>query len=681
MRRHWPVLLVSLLTAAWSAAAAVEAALAPLAPALCGGGWLPWSCLPLPMLWRIGLGVLLACLLGGGWLLAGRARLGPPAGRALATGAAVALLALAAGIAVEPLAACVLVLALLEAGARRRHQLPPPPLEGRELVAALPDAFLTFGEDGLVRWANAAARRLLGDELIGRRVDRYFPLLREFDRLAHVIADRRPLQCMAKHESSRDVPVEITIGATAQEGLCALRATDMSERHERQAELERLALHDALTGLPNRMLLHDRIEQALRQAERAGQSFAVMLLDLDRFKQVNDTLGHHVGDLLLQQVGPRLARPLRASDTLARIGGDEFAVVLPPPVDPAVACEIAGRLVEQLAEPFAIEGMRLEIGVSIGVALHPRHGPDAQALLEQADAAMYRAKRERLGFLLPEADEPQGRRPHNLRHELRDALAGEQFVLLYQPQLRSATRELAGVEVLIRWRHPTLGLLAPRDFLPVAEQIGILGQLTLWVLNNCLQEQRRWRHAGIDLPISVNLASSWLRDAEFPRILRLILAHWDARPDKLVLEVAESAIMADPVHTLPRLEAIAALGCELSLDDFGAGYSSLVHLQRLPVREIKIHRSFVAGMESDRNAAVVVRSIVRLAHGLGLRVVATGVETAAAADWLTALSCDQLQGYHFGRPIAAEAFERLLSAGAEPVPGGARQPALRGVGP
>lgn len=581
--------------------------------------------------------------------------------------AAGAVLALALVSGLLPIEAVLLGLAL-QAGLL----LAPPgaPVEGAQdpglrdaVLEQMADGLLLVDAQGGIALANAAARQLLADGLLGRPVDRYLPLLREPGMLADLALEALPVDVQAARESGEPVHLEIrSASLAAPRGGAILRLSQNHRRLAREAELERLALNDSLTGLPNRVLLHDRIDQALRHAERSGGQVALMLLDLDRFKQVNDTLGHHVGDLLLQQVGPRLSEPLRRSDTLARLGGDEFAVLLPMPTDRASACAVAERLVDALAQPIAIEHMRLSVGVSIGVALYPDHGEDREGLMQQADLAMYRAKRHKLGFVICDDGMPEAvRRRQGLRRDLGKAIARDELQLLFQRKVHSTTGEVIGFEGLLRWHHPALGLLEPSDFLEVAEQTGELQALTLWVINACLREQQRWQGRGVALPISINLAASSLRIRDFAKILKLSMSHWGAKPERLILEVPESAVMADVEQALPVLQGIAELGCGIILDDFGSGYSSLVHLPRLPVRELKIHRQFVTNMETDPEAAVVVRSIVRLAHGLGLRVVATGVENARTAEWLAGLHCDTLQGHHFGRPVSGDAVLAGLS--------------------
>lgn len=530
------------------------------------------------------------------------------------------------------------------------------------MLASLLDAntepMLMVAAGGKVGTANAAAKALLGTDPCGRPLERYLPGLRLDG------GETRPHEVEARTEGGSGFPVEVAaspVGPMAP-GAFLLRIADVSARAARLAELERLALHDALTGLPNRTLLLDRLDQALRAGRRGGGPLALMLLDLDRFKQVNDTLGHQMGDKVLQAVAPRLAGPLRQSDTLARLGGDEFCILLPSAADADDACRVAERLVDSLARPFVIDGMTLELGVSIGLALHPEHGSDAESLLERADAAMYRAKRDRLGFQVYERGAAMGDSRTGLRADLRRALDSGGLALLYQPKIDARSGAVAGVEALVRWPHPERGPLTPDEFLPIAEQTGLILPLTLWVLGMCLRDQQRWRHQGHDLPVSVNISAKWLRDAQFPGILRLLMRQMDGRPDRLVLEITESGLMADPERSAGVLGELAALGCRVSLDDFGSGQSSLPWLQRLALHEIKIDRSIVGAMAHDRGTTIVVRSIVRLAHGLGLRTVGEGVETEAAAEALVTLGCDELQGYLFGHPVsAAEMSERLAA--------------------
>jgi diguanylate cyclase (GGDEF)-like protein len=407
------------------------------------------------------------------------------------------------------------------------------------------------------------------------------------------------------------------------------------------------------------------LRRALRSLLRAPGFTAASVItlgDLDRFKDVNDTLGHHVGDLLLTEVGPRLQRPLREIDTVARLGGDEFAVLLPGPTDLVSACAVAERLVDALKEPFCIEGLSLEVGASIGVALHPEHGASAQELLQHADVAMYAAKRGPTSFVVYSAqDDTNSVRQLTLTGQLRRAIEDGQMLLEFQPKIDTRRRRLAGVEALVRWRHPELGPIPPSEFIHSAEQTGLIRPLTLWVINAALRQLCRWSAAGLDVGVAINLSVKSLQDAELPEVIGRVLEASRQRPERLTFEITESALMADPQAALEVLERIAAIGCKLSLDDFGTGYSSLAYLQQLPIEELKIDRSFVVAMMRDDNAAVIVRSIVGLAKGLGLGVVAEGVESEAAFSALRALGCGQVQGFWCGPAMAGDLLPAWLN--------------------
>jgi diguanylate cyclase len=369
-----------------------------------------------------------------------------------------------------------------------------------------------------------------------------------------------------------------------------------------------------------------------------------------------------VGDLLLTEIGPRLQEPLRGSDTVARLGGDEFAILLLGPSDLEMACRVAERIVEALRTPFAIRELTLEVGVSIGVALYPEHGTSAHALLQHADVAMYAAKRDQLGFVVysPEADTHTVRQL-TLTGQLRRAIEEDQMVLEFQPKIDARTSAVAGVEALVRWQHPEHGPIPPDEFIHSAEQIGLIKPLTLWVLNAALTGLDAWQREGYDFGVAVNLSVKSLQDPTLPATIHRLLQSWRQRPELLTFEITESALMEDPARALEVLAGISDIGCRLSLDDFGTGYSSLAYLQKLPINELKIDRSFVVAMTRDDNAAVIVRSVVKLAKGLGLSVVAEGVESEEAFTRLRALGCDHVQGFLFGPAMAAKDFRDWLS--------------------
>jgi diguanylate cyclase (GGDEF)-like protein len=419
------------------------------------------------------------------------------------------------------------------------------------------------------------------------------------------------------------------------------------------------SLHDPLTGLPNRALLADRCGQVLRADARAGTSAGLLLLGLDRFKEINGTLGHHYGDELLTQVGARLTGVVRGVDTVARPGGDEFAVLLPDVGTVANARTVAAKLRAALETPFHVEGVDLDVEASVGVVLAGRHGRDATTLLQRADVAMHVAKTQNLGVSTydPAVD---GYSPAKLAllGELRRALDRGELVLHYQPQVNINTGDVVGVEALVRWQHPDRGLVFPDEFIPLAEHTGLIGPLTRHVLDTALAQARTWSDAGRPLTVSVNLAARNLLDEGLPDQVAELLAVHGVAPELLELEVTETAIMTDPVQAQQVLEQLATLGTRISIDDFGVGYTSLGQLKNLPVSEIKIDQSFVMTMTQDPSNALIVRSVVDLGHNLGFKLVAEGVETEQILTALAGLGCDVAQGYHFSRPITAAAFDR-----------------------
>ena len=424
-------------------------------------------------------------------------------------------------------------------------------------------------------------------------------------------------------------------------------------RTERQAaQNQHQALHDGLTGLPNRTLLRDRTGQAIRQADRELVPAALALLDLDRFKEVNDTLGHHDGDQLLLQVGERLQAALRKVDTVARLGGDEFAVLLPRIETAEGAVAVARKLQAAFEEPFVLEGLSLEVEASIGLALYPEHGNDAEQLLQHADIAMYVAKETHAGFVLfdPSLDQHSPRRLA-LLGELRRAIDQQQLLLHYQPKIDAHTSQVLGVEALVRWQHPDHGLIPPGEFIPLAERTGLIGPLTHYVLDAALRQCRDWRQDGHELSVAVNISARRLLDLDFPDEVAGLLATWDVPARLLVIEITESTIMADPALAIQILGRLNAMGVQLAIDDFGTGYSSMAYLKELPVHELKVDQSFVAHMTSNSRDAVIVHSTVDLGRNLGLRVVAEGVEDSLTLQHLDLLGCHAVQGYHISRPI------------------------------
>jgi len=431
---------------------------------------------------------------------------------------------------------------------------------------------------------------------------------------------------------------------------------------ERERKIAELAYADPLTGLPNRALFNDRIGQAVNAAQRAGGELAVLTMDLDRFKHVNDTLGHHMGDLLLREVAYRLHQALqRATDTVARLGGDEFAVLLPTEGLEG-AKRIARKIVEILHEPITIEGHLVDVGASTGIAVFPEHGADADTLMRRADVAMYSAKRAGSGFEVYDARHEQATPGRlTLLGELRHAVEHDELALVYQPRIAlagGAAGAAGSAEALIRWSHPARGVLAPESFVPFAEQTGYIKAVTRWVLDRVLRQCAAWRARGLDLHVSVNISARDLHHPDFPRTLAELAGAHKVRPELVCLEVTESAVMEDPAHALAVLEGLHEMGVRLAIDDFGTGYSSLAYLKRLPVDELKIDKSFILGLERDADDAAIVRATIDLAHHMGLTVTAEGVEDANVLATLRRLGCDHAQGLYISPPLPSAELER-----------------------
>lgn len=472
------------------------------------------------------------------------------------------------------------------------------------------------------------------------------------------------------------VPLEITFQAMESEGeriyLCIGR--DISERRENELLLARQAFYDALTDLPNRSLFMDRLQHALTRSVRSQTPLAVLFLDLDRFKVLNDSRGHHAGDMLLISVARRLQSCLRNEDTLARFGGDEFTVLLEGIGDEGQAARLADRLLRRLEEPFEINGHRVYTSASIGIAIGTAPNVTAEELVRNADLAMYRAKEEgkarysvyhpHLGFLAEEQ--------LRFETELRSAIEMNEFQVHFQPVILMETRQTISMEALARWEHPRFGLMPPDEFVPLQEQIGLIEPFTLWVLRESLAACQAWHDAGYRLSVSVNLSPMNLHTPGFVDRVAELTRQMNFPPSYLKLEITESAVMLDPAVALRVLNQFSDMGIRLSLDDFGTGYSSLSYLRQLPVQEIKIDKSFIFGMvEHDDDDAVIVRATIEMAHNLRKKVVAEGVEQQDVWNLLNILGCDAAQGYHMAYPMPpAEALEWLRTSpyGAAPRP-------------
>jgi len=422
-------------------------------------------------------------------------------------------------------------------------------------------------------------------------------------------------------------------------------------------QLEHQALHDALTRLPNRVLFHDRLYSALLAARRNHEPLALLGVDLNLFKEINDTYGHHAGDLVLQHVAAACTRALRDSDTVARMGGDEFAILLPNVSNVECALKVAQRVLEMIKEPLTIGDKTIEVGASLGVALFPDNAESETDLINHADAAMYEAKRNKLGSVLYSTAFGEGRNEAaTLKVELRQAFEAHQLVLHFQPKIDLGTQRINGVEALVRWNHPRLGLLYPDKFIALAEDNDMIKPLTEEVMRLAMVQIQVWRTQGIELPVAVNVSAINLQDKGFPEWVAAMVTAYETPPRLLELEVTETAIMTEPLRAIENIRKLANIGVQVSIDDFGTGYSSMAYLQKLLVAKIKIDRSFVMDMGKQVNDAVIVRSTIDLAHNLGLKAVAEGVENQEAWDKLREMGCDSAQGYYMSKPLSAEKF-------------------------
>jgi diguanylate cyclase (GGDEF)-like protein len=426
------------------------------------------------------------------------------------------------------------------------------------------------------------------------------------------------------------------------------------------SQLEVRAFSDDLTGLPNRAALHERIRDALSEISRGGGSLTLLLLDLDRFKEVNDTFGHESGDTVLKQVAVRLRDELRTSDMLVRLGGDEFAVLLHGTDEPG-AERVARKLLAALEQPIMLFDRPLDVGASIGISQRMSVDDDAAALLRRADVAMYVAKRSGGGFACYTAELDDNSPDHLLLlGELRRAISGNELVLYYQPKVSLQTGHLESLEALVRWQHPRRGLLPPDVFIPIAEQTGLIKPLTEWVLDAALRQARVWRQRGLEIPIAVNVSAQNLHDPDLAHtIVRLLEAH-HGRPEDLIIEITETSVVREPARATEVLKGLRALGVLVAIDDFGAGQSALGTLKQLPADELKIDRVFIRDLAHSDNDAAIVGAVIELGHNLGLSVVAEGVEDADTWDRLVSLGCDIAQGYYMSRPLPTAELDAWL---------------------
>lgn len=548
----------------------------------------------------------------------------------------------------------------------------------RAIVDSVDDGIVTIDEAGIVESFNPAAERIFGyrsDEVIGRNVKMLMPepYRGEHDRYignylrtgaVRIIGVGREVTGLRKH--GRTFPLDIKANEMRAGGRRWFIGTlrDVSELKAAQERILHMATHDTLTGLPNRNLLQDRVRQAMARAQRNHTRVAVMFIDLDQFKIINDSLGHQVGDRLLQAVAARLSGCLRREDTVARQGGDEFIIVLPEIKNAQDAAVVAQKVLRSLAEPYTIGVHEFSTTASIGIGIYPSDGEDPEVLLKNSDVAMYHAKETGRGnyqFFNAQMNRIATDRL-SLGNSLRNALERRELSLHYQPLVGLRSGEPIGMEALLRWRHPDLGLVPPARFIPIAEDAGLIGTIGEWVLNEACRQYQRWRREGYALPrMLVNLSARQFKHKDLARTVSQALAAAGMDPHALGLEITESAVMENADQAVHTLNALSAMGIELSIDDFGTGHSSLSYLKRFPIDWLKIDQSFVRDITTDADDAAIVTVIIAMAHGLHVRVVAEGVETAQQLDFLKQHGCEAYQGYYFSGPLQAdEAAGKLL---------------------
>lgn len=521
------------------------------------------------------------------------------------------------------------------------------------------DAMITYNESFEIITVNPATKQMFGyDEeyLIGKKIMQIVPATVLAIELGHELGKR--YEVTGVRNDSSTFPAEVQLGSAAidNHNIYACTIRDISELKSQMTALAHQALHDSLTSLPNRSLLYDRLEQGIIAAKNEHNSFALILIDLNHFKVINDTLGHHFGDLLLQQVGNRLSEIVKVTDTVARLGGDEFALYLPTTTKEQTL-EIAKQVLNVMEQPFVQDDHVLSISLSQGIVFYPDHGDNVQTLMKKADISMYTAKRKESGYCIFSSElDTHTIEELSLVGDLREAIDNDGLELYYQPQVEMKSKKVTGVEVLLRWIHPSYGFIAPDRFIPIAEQNGLMKKLTVMVLEKALQQSKKWLEKGVELQISVNLSASNLQDMQLSEDVQMLLNKYNMNPQTLTLEITESFIMSNPTRAREILQSLSSMGIKLSIDDFGTGYSSLAYLKNLPVNEIKVDKSFVIDMLQSNSDEIIVRTVINLAHNLGLKVVAEGIESKEVWDNLQAINCNTAQGYYLSKPVPAESF-------------------------
>jgi diguanylate cyclase (GGDEF)-like protein/PAS domain S-box-containing protein len=561
------------------------------------------------------------------------------------------------------------------------HQPPEPDSLAEAVLEGVSEGVILVGSDGKILHLNPAGQEILGyraDEAIGQEASLLLPLdlgpwLGGKAQGPNLLARTDFIKGQELTVSRKDggsAPVVLSLAQPGGDDGPALVAIlrDISDLRAAEAKIQSLTLSDPLTGLANRNLFHMKLEDAFNQAERRGRLVALMLLDLDGFKGINDNFGHAVGDALLREVAERLHRVTRKVDTLARLDGDGFAIILGDLKSAEVVEGTAQRLIDCISEPVTLDGCLLRTGASIGISFFPGDDTHQDELIRKADLALEEAKRSGSGSYHVYRSETNAKARANkaLETDLRLALVREEFLLHFQPMIDIDCHDVVAAEALIRWQHPSRGLVPPVEFIPVAEASEVMVPLGEWVLRTACEQNKAWQTAGLPpFRIAVNISARQFQDGDFVAKVRNILRETNLDPHCLELEITEGMVMDDTVHVIEKFHEINKLGIEISIDDFGTGYSSLAYLKRFPVHRLKIDRSFVRDLSVDADDAAITEAVIRMGHSLNLKVLAEGVETERQIAFLRQKGCDELQGFLFGRPMAPDAFAAWIQAWAE----------------
>ena len=575
---------------------------------------------------------------------------------------------------------------LSEAEVRRARRLAEANLRSSEtllnsIVNTAADGIIVINDEGMLEFVNAAVERMFGWkplELIGRNIDCLMPARRG-------TAHRRVFaptegggtgvgrEVKAQRKNGSLFPIELTFGEMRIDGRVKYAGImrDVTERKCAEERIRHLAHYDDLTGLPNRALFSQLLEQALSESKFSHKQVAVLFIDLDRFKLINDTLSHASGDAVLQLVGKRLTEALPRRDTVARFGGDEFVVLMRDCSIPTDAADTAQKLLTALAEPMLVEGQEYHLTASIGISAFPGDGENAQTILKNADIAMYRAKehgKNNFQFYSAQMNLHSFERLV-LERFLRHALEQDEFEVYYQPKIDLVTGRLTGMEALLRWMHPGMGMISPTKFIPLAEETGLIVQIGAWVLHAACAQNRAWQQEGLPpLRVAVNLSALQFAQSELHATIVGVLEDTGLPPELLELEITESVTMENPEHAAMLLKKLKALGISLAIDDFGTGYSSLSYLKRFPIDSVKIDRSFIKDIPDDEDDVAITQAVIAMAHSLRLKVIAEGVESEHHVEFLREHGCDQAQGYLFGKPMPAAEFRELMVQGSQGKP-------------